>query len=55
MKAIKKYLVEVGYRKFEFVDSDDAMGFAQTAARSATEDETVEIHLITEAEDVGLS
>lgn len=55
MKAITKYIVEVAYRKFEFVDGYEAFEFAQTAARTVTEGDPVEIILVVEADDDGLS
>lgn len=55
MKAITKYIVDVDYRKFEFVDGDEAFEFAQTAARTVTGENPVEILLVVEAEADGLS
>ena len=59
MKTIKKYIVEIGYRRFEFTDLEQAGIFAQTAVIASEEDNIVTIHIYAEkteeAEDDGLS
>lgn len=55
MKAIVKFIVSAGYRKFEFDDAETALDFAMTAAEAMVETDRVEIEIVTEAEDDGLS
>ena len=59
MKTIKKYIVEIGYRRFEFTDLEQAGIFAQTAVTASEEDNIASIHIYAEkaeeAEDDGLS
>ena len=50
MKKIKKYVVEIGYRRFEFSDLEQAGIFAQTAVIASEEDNIVTIHIYAEAE-----
>lgn len=56
MKTIKKYIVEIGYRRFEFADLEQAGIFAQTAVTASEEDNRATIYIYAEeAEDDGLS
>lgn len=56
MKKIKKYVVEIGYRRFEFNDLEQAGIFAQTAVTASEEDDRATIYIYAEeAEDDGLS
>ena len=59
MKKIKKYVVEIGYRRFEFTDLEQAGIFAQTAVIASEEDDRATIYIYAdkaeEADDDGLS
>ncbi len=59
MKKIKKYVVEIGYRRFEFADLEQAGIFAQTAVTASEDDDKATIYIYAEkaeeAEDDGLS
>lgn len=56
MKKIKKYVVEIGYRRFEFNDLEQAGSFAQTAVTASEEDDRATIYInAEEADDDGLS
>ena len=59
MKKIKKYVVEIGYRRFEFNDLEQAGIFAQTAVTASEEDDRATINIYAEkdeeADDDGLS
>ncbi len=59
MKKIKKYIVEIGYRRFEFSDLEQAWIFAQTAVTASEDDDKATIYIYAEkaeeAEDDGLS
>lgn len=51
MKKIKKYVVEIGYRRFEFADLEQAGIFAQTAVTASEEDNRATIYIYAEAEE----
>ena len=57
MNKITGYLVEVGYRKFEFPYEKyhEAINFAGTAAMSCTDEHSVTLTILTEDEDVPMS
>lgn len=59
MKKIKKYVVEIGYRRFEFTDLEQAGIFVQTAVTASEEDDKATIYIYAEkaeeADDDGLS
>lgn len=46
-----KFIVSIGYKKFEFKDSASAMTFATIAKTSSVNDENVEVEIIEEDED----
>lgn len=61
MKKIKKYVVEIGYRRFEFTDLEQAGIFARTAVIASEEDDRATICIYAgeaeeavEAEDDGM-
>lgn len=45
------FMVEVGYRKFEFDESHEAMSFAMCAKEHESEDMNVEIHILTKKDE----
>ena len=51
MKTIKKFIVEIGYRRFEFADLVQAAIFAQTAVIASEEDDRATIHIYAEPEE----
>ena len=49
MKKVTKYIVEIGYRQFEFADLEQACIFAETAVRASLDETEAEIHIYAEA------
>ena len=48
MKTIKKYTVEIGYRKFSFTDLEEACAFAEIAVRASEDENEAEIRIFAE-------